>query len=141
MRTGDAITMDLQLKDKTILVTAASKGLGYSVAKALVHEGTKVIICSRSEESLKKATESLGEHSRYIVADLSKPEEVGNLLGISPSSLARWRCEGGGPRFVKLSRGRSGFIRYRRRDVEAFLEASSRNSTSDRGDAHGRGEG
>ena len=72
--------MDLQLKDKIILVTAASRGLGYSVAKTLVQEGAHVIICSRSEESLKKATESLGNHSRYIVADLSRPEDIDNLI-------------------------------------------------------------
>ncbi|MFW9799884.1 MAG: SDR family oxidoreductase [Candidatus Thorarchaeota archaeon] len=72
--------MDLQFKDRTILVTAASKGLGYSVAKILVQEGAQVIICSRSEESLKKATDSLGDHSRYIVADLSKSADIDNLI-------------------------------------------------------------
>lgn len=72
--------MDLQLKDKNILVTAASRGLGFSVAKTLVQEGAQVIICSRSEESLREATESLGTHSQYIVADLSKPEDIKNLI-------------------------------------------------------------
>jgi 3-oxoacyl-[acyl-carrier protein] reductase len=72
--------MDLQLKDKTILVTAASRGLGYSVAKVLVEEGAQVIICSRSEASLKKATDSLGDYSRYIVADLSKLADIDNLI-------------------------------------------------------------
>lgn len=72
--------MDLQYKDKTILVTGASKGLGYSVAKILVQEGAHVIICSRSQESLKKATASLGTNSRYIVADLSKSLDIDNLF-------------------------------------------------------------
>jgi 3-oxoacyl-[acyl-carrier protein] reductase len=72
--------MDFQLKDKTILVTAASRGLGFSVAKALVQEGAKVIICSRSEESLKKAVNSLGNQSQYIVADLSKSNDINDLI-------------------------------------------------------------
>lgn len=72
--------MDLQLKDKTILITGASKGLGYSVAKVLVQEGAQVIICSRSEDSLKKATDALGDKSRYIIADLAKSEDIHNLL-------------------------------------------------------------
>jgi 3-oxoacyl-[acyl-carrier protein] reductase len=72
--------MDLQLKDKTILVTAASKGLGYSVAKTLVQEGAQVIICSRSEDSLKKAISSLGNQSQYIIADLSKSADIDNLV-------------------------------------------------------------
>jgi 3-oxoacyl-[acyl-carrier protein] reductase len=80
MYTGDALNMDFQLKDKIILVTAASKGLGYSVAKTLVQEGAQVIICSRSEESLKKAVVSLGNQSHYIVADLSKSADIDNLI-------------------------------------------------------------
>ncbi len=72
--------MDLQLKERTILVTAASRGLGYSVAKTLVQEGAQVIICSRTKESLKKASDSLGDHSRYIVADLSKSVDIDDLI-------------------------------------------------------------
>ncbi|MGD2072128.1 MAG: SDR family oxidoreductase [Candidatus Thorarchaeota archaeon] len=72
--------MDLQLEDKIILVTAASRGLGYSVAKILVEEGAQVIICSRSEESLKNAVESLGNQSKYIVADLSKSDAINDLI-------------------------------------------------------------
>jgi len=72
--------MDLDLKDRTFLVTAASRGLGFSVAKALVNEGAEVIICGRNEESLKKATSSLGELAEYYVADLSKKEDVQSLV-------------------------------------------------------------
>jgi len=72
--------MDLDLKDRTFLVTAASRGLGFSVAKALVTEGAQVIICGRNEESLKKATSSLGELAEYYVADVSKKEDVQSLV-------------------------------------------------------------
>jgi 3-oxoacyl-[acyl-carrier protein] reductase len=72
--------MNLYFEDKIILVTAASKGLGYSVAKALIQEGAQVIICSRSEESLKKATDSLGDNSQYLVADLSKSKDIDRLI-------------------------------------------------------------
>jgi 3-oxoacyl-[acyl-carrier protein] reductase len=93
--------MNLHFEDKIILVTAASKGLGYSVAKALVQEGAQVIICSRSEESLKKATYSLGNHSQYIVADLSKSEDIDHLISqvkeITPK-LDGLFVNAGGPR-------------------------------------------
>ncbi|MGY5860722.1 MAG: SDR family oxidoreductase [Candidatus Thorarchaeota archaeon] len=72
--------MDLDLKDRTYLVTAASRGLGFSVAKALVNEGAQVIICGRNEESLKKATSSLGELAEYYVADVSKKVDVQSLV-------------------------------------------------------------
>ena len=61
-------------------MTAASRGLGFSVAKALVNEGAQVIICGRNEESLKKATSSLGELAEYYVADVSKKEDIQSMV-------------------------------------------------------------
>lgn len=72
--------MNLQLENRTILVTAASRGLGLGVAKSLVNEGARVIICGRNEASLKSAVESLGENTDYVVADVSKSEDVSTLL-------------------------------------------------------------
>lgn len=72
--------MDLDLKNRTFLVTAASRGLGFSVAKSLVNEGAEVIICGRNEDSLKQAVSSLGELAQYYVADLSKKEDVQSLV-------------------------------------------------------------
>jgi 3-oxoacyl-[acyl-carrier protein] reductase len=72
--------MDLKLEKRTILVTAASRGLGLGVAKSLVNEGARVIICGRNEASLKSAVDSLGENAEYLVADVSKPEDVSMLL-------------------------------------------------------------
>ena len=51
--------MDLGLKDKVALVTAASKGLGFATAEQLLAEGAKVMICGRNEESLATAVEKL----------------------------------------------------------------------------------
>ncbi len=72
--------MDLQLNDKTVLVTAASRGLGYGVAKSLIDEEANVVICGRNEESLKKAVGSLGNRAHYVVADVSKQKDVKALL-------------------------------------------------------------
>lgn len=51
--------MDLGLKGKVALVTAASKGLGYATAEQLLKEGASVMICGRSPESLAAAVSSL----------------------------------------------------------------------------------
>lgn len=72
--------MDLQLKNKTILVTAASRGLGFGTAEALVNEGASVIICGRNEESLQDAVQRLGPQARYVVADVSTIEGVTALI-------------------------------------------------------------
>ncbi len=49
--------MDLQLKGKTAVVTAASKGIGRATALRLAGEGVNVAICARGESAL-RATES-----------------------------------------------------------------------------------
>jgi 3-oxoacyl-[acyl-carrier protein] reductase len=51
--------MDLGLIDRVALVAAASKGLGYGVARALAREGARVSICSRDESAVKTAAARL----------------------------------------------------------------------------------
>jgi 3-oxoacyl-[acyl-carrier protein] reductase len=51
--------MDLQLKDKVVMVAAASKGIGYGIATAVAREGARVSIASRSAENIEKAAKAL----------------------------------------------------------------------------------
>lgn len=56
------------------------------------------------------------------------PEDaVANELGVSARTLQSWRVIGGGPRFIKVGRS----VRYRRRDLDAYLEARTVGSTSE----------
>jgi hypothetical protein len=50
-------------------------------------------------------------------------------IGVSDRTLENWAVRGGGPRFIKASRR----VIYRRRDLDAWLNARERLSTSDRG--------
>jgi NAD(P)-dependent dehydrogenase (short-subunit alcohol dehydrogenase family) len=62
--------MDLGLKDKRVLITGGSKGIGLACAKAFIAEGAKVALVSRSEDNLGKARDNL--RSAYtIAADLT----------------------------------------------------------------------
>lgn len=58
-----------------------------------------------------------------------RQEKVAELLDVSPKTLETWRLRGIGPRFCKISSA----IRYAKADVEAWLRASTRRSTSDIG--------
>lgn len=55
--------MDLGLQNKVALVAAASKGLGYGVARALASNGAKVSICSRSAGEIQAAAQKLAEET------------------------------------------------------------------------------
>lgn len=57
------------------LITGATGGIGYYMAKRLSDMGFETIIVGRDEERLKKAEESFRTKARTIAADLSKPEE------------------------------------------------------------------
>jgi excisionase family DNA binding protein len=46
-------------------------------------------------------------------------KQAADYLGVSVSSLDRWRCYGTGPRFVKVGRK---VVRYRRSALDAFLQ-------------------
>jgi predicted site-specific integrase-resolvase len=56
-------------------------------------------------------------------------ETAARLLGVAPATLERWRWAGRGPRYRKLGR----CVRYALEDLEAFVAASARTSTSDPG--------
>ena len=47
--------MDLGLRGKTALVTAASRGLGRAIADVLAAEGASLVICARGTEALEEA--------------------------------------------------------------------------------------
>lgn len=59
------------------------------------------------------------------VTELMSPREVHSAYGIAPQTLANYRWQGMGPAFIKLTPGRGGRIRYRRRDVEKWLDAQT----------------
>lgn len=65
--------MDLALTDKIVVVTGASKGIGYACAEAFAREGARVVLVSRSGENLDAALARFPatRHApRAVVADL-----------------------------------------------------------------------
>src|SRR5678816_3778904 len=70
--------MDLQLKDKIIIVTGGAKGIGEGIVKVLAAEGAIPVIVGRNEkDNLKLITELSSEGGEIFqeVAELNKPEE------------------------------------------------------------------
>ena len=50
--------MDLGLVGKTVLLTGASKGIGYAAARLFAQEGATVVICARRSDALVEAAET-----------------------------------------------------------------------------------
>jgi 3-oxoacyl-[acyl-carrier protein] reductase len=76
--------MDLELSGQNFLVTAASKGLGFSVARELLKEGANVLFSSSRSANLEHASELLQSEGltsfKTVKADLSKSEHVNRLV-------------------------------------------------------------
>ncbi|MCK9276240.1 MAG: helix-turn-helix domain-containing protein [Syntrophales bacterium] len=53
-------------------------------------------------------------------------QEAAGKLRRTKACLEAWRCRGGGPVFVKIGRG----VFYREEDLENFIKAGRRTSTS-----------
>ena len=70
----------MKLKNKTILITGGSGGIGKIIAKKLAKDGNKLILVARKKNELKKIVNKLGNNHQYIVCDLSKAKSINKLI-------------------------------------------------------------
>ena len=69
--------MSLPIREQTILITGAGRGLGSQIAKSFYREGAKIIINYRkSYDSAKTLSKSLGENSCLTQGDIRDSEQV-----------------------------------------------------------------
>jgi 3-oxoacyl-[acyl-carrier protein] reductase len=66
----------LNLLNKTIIITGASRGIGRGIAEALTKEKANLILIARSEEELKKFVHNHGNNHKYYVCDLFKQADI-----------------------------------------------------------------
>jgi 3-oxoacyl-[acyl-carrier protein] reductase len=74
--------MDLGLGGRRYLLTGASRGLGFATARALVDDGARVLISSRSADAVDTAAKELGgaPAAQGIAADLGDPDAGERLV-------------------------------------------------------------
>jgi len=82
--------MDLGLRGKRALVTAASKGIGRAVAETLVAEGCRVCMSSREPEHIRAAAAEIGAHGGEVhafAADIASAGDCAELFAWTVESL------------------------------------------------------
>ena len=70
--------MDLQLKDKVVLVTGGSKGIGHGICTVLANEGAIPVIVGRNRDDVMAAVKNIedaGNKAYYAFAELTDPEQ------------------------------------------------------------------
>lgn len=81
--------MDLGLKDRAYILTGASGGLGFATAQALVADGAKVVISSRSQESIDRATSALGANAIGVAVDNADATAPAQLIAAAQQAFGR----------------------------------------------------
>ena len=67
----------MKLKDKVVLITASTRGIGFACVKACAKEGATVYMAARNLELAKEEADKLnsqGYNVKYVYNDASKPE-------------------------------------------------------------------
>jgi 3-oxoacyl-[acyl-carrier protein] reductase len=96
--------MDLGIRDKVALVTGASEGIGYGIARSLSREGARVVMAARREDTVRAAAEALtaetGNPVHPLSLDITAPDAGTRLVAAAREAFgepAILVTNGGGP--------------------------------------------
>lgn len=73
----------MKLENKVVVITGSTRGIGRAIAEACAKEGGKIVICSRSEEAVNKACDSLAQEGfnvTGITVDVSREGDLKRLF-------------------------------------------------------------
>ncbi len=115
--------MDLNLKDKVIIVTGGSKGIGKGICKVLAEEGAIPIIIGRNRETIPDTVKEIKERGGKIgfaYAELTNPDEC--KAAIEKVIKDYGRIEG-----LVNNAGVNDAIGLENGDYESFIESLKRN--------------
>lgn len=80
------------MKNKVVMITGASKGLGRALTLAFAKEGARLAICARTENALlkvKQEAESLGAKVLAVTADVSRSRDVDRFVSITEEAYGQ----------------------------------------------------
>ena len=79
----------MRLKDKVILITGSTNGIGAALARRCVAEGAYVVLHGREAEAGKKMLAELGDRARLHLDKLEDPTAAGRLLEVARKEFGR----------------------------------------------------
>lgn len=79
------------LEDKVVVVTGGSRGIGLELARALVAQKARVVICGRKKDGLDAAVSAIngGDRVLAVQAHIAKEEDVNALFDAAVKAFGR----------------------------------------------------
>lgn len=83
----------MRLKDKVVVITGASSGMGKAMVVSFIKEGAKVVAVARREERLKELKEEINsENFEYFVGDISLKEVNEKMIDFALEKFGAFDC-------------------------------------------------
>lgn len=80
----------LRLKDRVIVITGSTRGIGRAIAEACAQEGARVVICSRDEGAVKRATEELAQQGFQVSGRTVNVSLLSDLESLLQHAIETW---------------------------------------------------
>src|SRR5579863_1481075 len=78
-----------RLKDKVILVTGSTTGIGEAMVRRFVQEGACVMIHGRRRDAAQKLAAEIGEQAAFCIGELEDPETPAHLIAKTIDQFGR----------------------------------------------------
>jgi L-fucose dehydrogenase len=124
--------MDLQLKDKVVIVTGGAKGIGAAIVRACAAEGAIPVIVDRDVEAgqrLQKELQSANAACRLVTVELSTPEGCSQSVAQAGQTFGRIDA-------LVNNAGRNDKVGLEHGSVDEYIASLNRNLVHYYGMAH-----
>jgi len=82
--------MDLNLKNKVVMITGGSRGIGKAIALRFADEGAKLSICARTKETLNSVAEEINDHRTEVFTGIANVMNGGQAASFVKATLANY---------------------------------------------------
>ena len=80
------------IKDKVVVITGASSGMGEAAARHLAEQGAKVVMAARRTDRIAALASELQQQNKNVIAvatDVTKPDDVNHLIQTTVNTFGR----------------------------------------------------
>ncbi len=81
--------MDLRLRDKVVVVTGASRGIGRAIAETLAAEGARLVVAARSREQLEEVAKACATEALIVATDLREKDAPQKMIEAAVARFGR----------------------------------------------------